>query len=295
VRIAIAYNVKSSSGYCDEAKGKMSAKYSAGMYGKTGNQWLDEAWFTVTPKNESLPVQAVTLEQCYDLKNALIERKNKMRPAYREHLENSLAALKQARLQIEQENTRYVWAFPRFYDVLAFLWLRSHPQFHHYAKPASLIEEQFNQLFARFPYDAAAQLDTLIFEASEICEDSRFGSSRSSDLWRSVGIVNSALRETNAVWRYSHWGFQYGLYLVAVEINAPIYRMTEGQAVQLQSEAIALINPIKPKRDRRLGFPRPSINMNGEALDATIETVLLPTFKRVFRVEPGQPLPKNNE
>jgi hypothetical protein len=105
--------------------------------GKSGNAWLDEAWFTVAVNGRSLLDSAVRIGEVYELKDFLIGTKRQFGPTY---LEEDLAKLRGIYEQVEDGSASFVWAFPHIADVMSLILMHGRHYYHSYPQPKYVLQ-----------------------------------------------------------------------------------------------------------------------------------------------------------
>ncbi len=138
----------------------------------------------------------------------------------REHKE----ALGQIHRQIVAGLCEYLWAFRSLSDVVRFIYLRRNNWlFQPFPHPETISEYALNALYQRFPFDATVTVDWLVFHGEEMWWDPR------SDAYQAGSMVSEIGDRTPRRYWYAKFGFDEGLYLVAVNQDQPFYRVDEAR------------------------------------------------------------------
>lgn len=239
------------------------------LKGKTGNRWLDDAWFTVLLDDSSLADACISLNDTYDLKDFLLRQRVRDAQKYVE-------SLRQARVKLEQQNGIYVYAFPRLYDSVILMQNRTSRWYKHYPKPQNALEAGQSQLYKRFPMTPETKVDVLIFKGSAVCRDERFREDLGpATVASTIGIERMPPKEWESNPDYR---FRYGLYLVEVVPNAQVYRLNANVVDELWNDAEAKAPPMHKFRDKKLVDPAD--------VELLAEKALPKMIQRIYGAEP---------
>ncbi len=81
-------------------------------------------------------------------------------------------------------------------------------------------------------------------------------------------------------WKYPSYGFQYGMSLVQVAIDTPVYRLEEVVVNQFWQEMRNKVRPNAVVKGHKLVDP--------SLIEPLAEAALAGLIKRLFSVEPGE-------